>query len=293
MRGIFNKFNRSDGGDQGVAEGGARPEPQALRHLESGRDVGRSAFTHPHWDSDRITSGSSPESTRTAMGRQFARVIGETLGKNTNSSNESLQTLKEALSSPITIMGADKYLYAAIEEVSGSKGYDQATRNLAGYMDSALQGMAVSERLALTTALMQETVHRMFSEMLDGPKDMHSRMSVSGDLSMKTVFGIRGEVKEMSMTMIRGHLSHYFQQALSEAQGKYQEKKATLRAGGAIAADQVFEFTLTEKQREQEKTTTFKTTKKDLVTSYRAALLRYASTGYADRVRERQVKALE
>lgn len=292
MRGIFNNFNRSDGGNQGVAQGGARPEPQGLRHLESGRDFGRSAFTHPHWDSDRITSGSSPESTRTAMGRQFARVIGETLGKNTNSSNESLQTLKEALSSPITIMGADKYLYAAIEEVSGSKGYDQATRNLAGYMDSALQGMPVSERLALTTALMQETVRRMFSEMLDAPQDRHSLMSVSGDLSMKTVFGIRGQVEEMSMTMIRGHLSHYFQEALSEAQGKYQEKKATLRAGGAIPADQVFEFTLTEKQTDQEKTTTFKTTKEDLVTSYRAALLRYASTGYADRVRESQVKAL-
>jgi hypothetical protein len=159
-------------------------------------------------------------------------------------------------------------------------------------MDSALQGMPVSERLALTTALMQETVRRMFSEMLDAPQDRHSLMSVSGDLSMKTVFGIRGQVEEMSMTMIRGHLSHYFQEALSEAQGKYQEKKATLRAGGAIPADQVFEFTLTEKQTDQEKTTTFKTTKEDLVTSYRAALLRYASTGYADRVRESQVKAL-
>ena len=132
MRDIFNKFNRSDGRDRVVAQGGARPEPQGFRHQESGRDFGRSAFTHPHWDSDRITTGSYPESTRTAMGRQFARVVGETLGAHTNSSKESVQTLKEALSSPIKIMGADKYLYAAIEEVSGSKGYDQATRNLAG-----------------------------------------------------------------------------------------------------------------------------------------------------------------
>ena len=293
MRGILNKFNRPDGGNQGVTEGGARPEPHAQRDLELGRDFGRSAFSHPHWNADRITSGSYPESTRTAMGRQFARVLGETLGANTNSNDESVKTLKEALISPVKILGADRYLYAAIEEVSGSRGYDRATRNLAGYMDSALQGMSLSERLALTTALMQETVRRMFSEMLDAPKDMHSLMSVSGDLSMKTVFGVRGQVEEMSMTMIRGYLSHYFQEALSEAQARYEEKKATLRGGGAIPADQVFEFSLTEKHQEQAKTSTFKTTKEDLVKSYSAALLRYASTGYADRVRERVGKALE
>lgn len=273
-------------------EGGAGALAEVLRHLEP-VDFGRTSFNHPHWNADQITSGTYPESTRTAMGRQFARVLGETLGTNTSSVRESVHMLKEALTSPTKVMGADRMLYAAIEEVSSSRGSDRATRNLTAYMDSVVQGLPLTQRLAIATALMRETVHRMFSEMLDAPKDLNSLMSVSGDLSMKTVFGIRGQVEEMSMTMMRGYLSHYFKDALKEAQVNYEGQKATLRNGGAIPSDQVFEFALIVKERDQETTTTFKTTKTDLIKSYSAALLRYASTGYADRVREREIHRLE
>jgi hypothetical protein len=103
----------------------------------------------------------------------------------------------------------------------------------------------------------------------------------------------------MSIKMTRGKLSHYFQQALEKAQERYDDKKRELRNGGVIPFDKVFELTLTIEARDPKTfeivraTVPVKTTKEDLIASYNEALMRYAATGYADRVRDASPKAIE
>lgn len=249
----------------------------------------RASFHHPEWILDRATSGTAPESTRIAMGRQFARTLGTLLARNTSSSSESVEVLEQALSSRSKVVGSERYLYAAIDTVSQSYGYDRATRNMVRLMDQALEGVSFSEKLSVTAGLMRQTVVKMFSEMLDAPSIPGSLMSMSGDESMCTVFGLRGEVEKMSVTMLRGHLSSAFKETLREAHQKYQEKKAALQEGGVIKVDEVFELKLTI----EGDASVFKTTKEDLIESYTAALMRYASIKYADRMRKLEGKGIE
>ena len=238
---------------------------------------------------DRTTRGTAPESTRIAMGRQFARTLGVILAKNTSSSAESVGALKEALSNPTQFKESERHLYAAIDAVSNSSGYDQATQNVGRYMDTALEGLTLSQKLSVTATLMRQTVVKMFSDMLEGPSMPGTLMSMSGDKSMCTVFGVRGEVEKMSVTMLRGHLSSAFKQTLEQAQQRYQEKKDVLRGGGVIRRDDVFELKLSI----DGDVSTFKTTKADLIEGYTEALMKYASVKYADRVRPREARGLE
>jgi hypothetical protein len=291
MDDAFSKSDRRANGNGEQRENRGEVVPIEARPVGAFAESFSDKFTfdHPHWIGDRTSRGTYPESTRVAMGRQFARVLGDMLGKETGSREESIGTLKEALESPAQFTASDRHLYAAIEEVSRSRGYDQATKNLVQYMGTALEGLSLSQRLAVTGALMRETVVKMFSDMLDAPTDPRTLMSVSGDHSMRTVFGVRGHVETMSVTMVRGYLYAYFKEALREAQHQYEEKKAVLRQGGAIRKDDVFELTLAV----DGESSVYKTTKDDLIKGYTSALIRYASVGYADRVRKRDVKAVE
>lgn len=288
MSSVCNKPDHKAGGN---AENRAGMVPMNALPIEPREESisPRASFQHPEWIMDRATSGTAPESTRIAMGRQFARTLGVILAKNTATTAESVDALKEALTHPMKVSSSDRHLYAAIDVVTKSFGYDHATKNMAHHMNSALDGVPLSEKLSVTAALMRETVVRMFSDMLDAPSMPGSLMSMSGDQSMCTVFGVRGDVEKMSVTMLRGHLSSAFKDTLEEAHQKYQDKKAVLREGGAIKRDDVFELKLTI----DGTTSTFKTTKDDLIESYTTALMKYASVKYADRMRQREGKALE
>jgi hypothetical protein len=228
--------------------------------------------------------GTTPESTRIAMSRQFARVIGDMLGKHTDSTVASIECLKQALSVPVSIPEFERHLHGAVETVSTSLGYDQATKRLVSHMNGAFQDASLLERLSTTAALMRETVNKTFDAMLRGPTDHDTMMSYSGDQSMCTVFGVRGGVERMSITMVPGQLAHHFKTTLEEAQQRYQAKKIELREGEAIPYDKVFSLTLNV----GEKVVQVKTTQDDLVQSYNEALIRYASVSYANRVRKRE-----
>jgi hypothetical protein len=151
-------------------------------------------------------------------------------------------------------------------------------------MNGAFQDASLLERLSTTAALMRETVNKTFDAILRGPTDHDTMMSYSGDQSMCTVFGVRGGVERMSITMVPGQLAHHFKTTLEEAQQRYQAKKIELRAGEAISYDKVFSLTLNV----GEKVVQVKTTQDDLVQSYNEALIRYASVSYANRVRKRE-----
>jgi uncharacterized membrane protein YedE/YeeE len=56
-------------------------------------------------------------------------------------------------------------------------------------------------------------------------------MSYSGDGSMHTVFGGKGKVERMLITMVPGHLAGHFATTLGEAQEKYATKKSQLQGG--------------------------------------------------------------
>ncbi len=286
MSRVGEKNDHRPNGNSEPRHEGVLPEARLL-DVKRESFSAQTSFHHPEWILDRATSGTAPESTRIAMGRQFARTLGVILARNTSSSAESVEALREAISSPARLVASERHLYAAIDAVSNSYGYDRATRNMVRLMDSVLEGLPLSEKLSVTAALMRETVVKMFSEMLDAPSVPGSLMSLSGDQSMCTVFGIQGEVEKMSVTMLRGHLSGAFKEALHGAHQKYQEKKAILHDGGAIKQDDVFELKLTI----EGDASTFKTTKDDLVESYTAALMKYASIKYADRIRKQEMKA--
>lgn len=293
MANIFNRLMKGNDGNPGAEQQPAPQTPQPAPH-DLPRELGvRVSIEHPDWARDAISLGTWPESTRIAIGRQFARVLGEELAANTSSVEQSKHTLKGALAVPVTIVDADKHIYSAIETIAPCKGNADSTSKLFQHMASAFRDLSLSERLGVAAALMRETVTKMFSQMLDAPADPRTLMSVSGDGDMKTVFGHRGRVEEMSIKMLRGYLSTYFKEELTEAQRRYDEKKATLRDGGAIRLDKVFQLTLSIQDTELDSMSTFKTTKEDLIASYTNALLRYAQEGYPKRVWKRQPRALE
>jgi hypothetical protein len=260
---------------------------------------GRPSFDHPNWILDRVTKGTYPESTQVAMGRQFARVLGDMLGKNTTSREESVGVLKAALDSRIEVANFQKHLFESIDTVCHARHLQDATENLVASMEKKLEEDKLSDKLAGVHALMRATVSKMFGDMLEGPQDPRTLMSVSGDQSMHTVFGIRGQVETMTIKMTGGRLSHYFREALEKAQERYDEKKRDLRAGSAIPYDKVFELTLVVERKHQttrevvQEKFPVKTTKDDLISSYNEALTRYAATGYADRVRAAAPRAIE
>lgn len=270
------------------------PDPAAKQH--SREDPGfaegeslRSGFSrqHPNWTLDTVSMGTRPESTRIAMGRQFARVLGEMLGKHTSSAQESIECLKGALSTPTRISDFGKHLFSAVDTVSHSRGYDESTKNLSSLMQEKLGNISLTEKLSTIATLMRETVLVMFDDMLNGPKDPISMTSFSGDQSMCTFYGGLGDVERMSITMVRGKLAHHFKTALTTAQIRYEENKEKLQAGEAIPNDKVFSLALDI----EGDVTTFKTSRADLIKSYNAALIEYASISYANRARAREQAA--
>jgi len=270
------------------------PDPVAKQHSPEGRgfsdgDSIRSGFSrqHPDWASDTVSMGTRPESTRVAMGRQFARVIGEMLGKHTASAKDSIECLKSALSKPIHISDFGKHLFSAVDTVSHSRGYDDSTKNLSSLMNEKLTGTPLAEKLSTTATLMRETVLAMFDDMLNGPQDHRTMTSFSGDQSMCTFYGGLGDVERMSITMVKGRLAQHFKTALKTAQSRYEGTKEKLQAGEAIPHDEVFSLQLNVGG----EVATFKTSRADLIKSYNAALIEYASVSYADRVRAREQAA--
>lgn len=276
------------------------PAPLAPKYGDAieARVPERASIDHPNWILDRVTSGTYPESTQVAMSRQFARVLGDMLGKNTNNRGESVAVLGEALQTRVRVPNFEKHLHDAIDTVCQARNLGEASVYLAHNMSVKLDGLPLSDKLTGVHALMRQTVVKMFDNMMDSPHDPHTLMSVSGDGSMHTVFGLHGNVTKMGIKMTAGRLSHYFKEALTEAQRAYGEKKEALRNGRMIEDDKVFELTLTvdrmdPRTRElSRELLPVKTTKEDLIASYTSALTRYAATAYADRVRE-AAKAIE
>jgi len=270
------------------------PDPVAKQHSPeeggfSDAESLRSGFSrqHPDWASDTVSMGTRPESTRIAMGRQFARVLGEMLGKHTASRESSIECLKDALSKPVHISDFGKHLFSAVDTVSQSRGYDESTRNLSSLMHEKLGDIPLAEKLSTTATLMRETVLKMFEDMLNGPQDHRTMRSFSGDQSMCTYYGGLGNVERMSITMVRGRLASHFRMALTAAQSRYEGNKERLQAGEPIPHDEVFSLQLNVGG----EVAAFKTSRADLTKSYNAALIEYASVSYADRVRAREQAA--
>jgi hypothetical protein len=277
---IFNLFKRTK---ESSGDPKALPSvPQLLPAQEEASLSTGFVCKHPDWVADCRTSGSNPESTQIAMARQFARVLGDILAKHTTSESHSVACLTQALKEPVQLAWFDTQLFGAVETVSNSFGYDRATTNLVSYVDSLLPGASLPSKLATTAALIRETVKAMFGDMLNGPKDPDSRMSKSGDESMCCRFDERGEVESLHISMMPGKLVHHFKGVLDEAQTNYNAKKAAVLGGDETPSDTVFALTL----QVGLKTTRYITTQDALMKSYCAALLRYASTSYANRVRD-------
>lgn len=271
--------------NQGHHDPIAKQQSPEGRGFSEGESL-RSGFSrqHPNWTLDSVSIGTRPESTRIAMGRQFARVIGEMLGKHTASAKESIEFLKQTLSKPVHISDFGKHLFSAVDTVSQSRGYDESTRNLSLLVNENLKDTPLAEKISTTAALMRETVHRMFDDMFSGPQDHRTMTSFSGDHSMYTYYGGLGDVERMSITMVPGRLASHFKKALETAQSHYDGNKERLQAGEPIPSDKVFSLELNVGG----KAMTYKTSRTDLIKSYNAALIEYASVSYADRVRARE-----
>ncbi|MEY4668034.1 MAG: hypothetical protein RL518_733 [Pseudomonadota bacterium] len=276
---LFKRFYRSN---QGAEEPKAiSPSPVALAEELLAKAGDRISFEHPNWAADRITGGTSPESIKIAMARQFARVLGSELGRNTPSSSESRKCLSAALELLLRPAAMGKTLYGAIETVSRSGDYDDASIHLASYMNARIPEANLSERVATVAALMRESVEQMCISMLTPPTNDRSRQTMSGDRSVCSLFDSRGIVRQVSIQMMPGRLAQHFQVALDTAQTEIREKRATMAT--AEISTWVGDFTVV--LRVGEASSRYRTTREGLIESYYAALLEYACVSYADRVR--------
>jgi hypothetical protein len=223
---------------------------------------------------------------RVALSRQFARVIGEELGRCTSKEKDAIATLRAALQAKTEIAEPGALVGEVVDAIYQSSDSAAATTNVFRLMSQRLSEFSLNDRLAITGALMRESMIQMFSELFKPPGLERNAMTVTGDGTFQTVFGVQGNVRTMSIEMVSGFLGRYFLQELKKAQDEYQEIKAGLIKGRAIKDDDVFEVNLTLTDGTFPATTGFKTTKEGLVEAYLSALIRYASEGYPSRVRQ-------
>lgn len=251
-----------------------------LKEADSVR--GRLLPEHPAWIADRPNMGTHLESTRLAMTRQFSRVLGVILARETPTAEDSKACVERALERPVPTPDFERHLHGAVETVTTSLGYDEATKNLYSRMNAAFQDASVYERVETTIALMRETVSKMFGSMLRGPTDLRTMMSYSGDQSMSAAFGPFGKVEQMSLTMLKGALSNEFRKALQAAHDSHRSEKIELRVGEVVPYDKTFPIKLSI----EDKVFEFKVSREDLIEGYTKALTHYGSVIYAQRVRE-------
>ena len=200
---------------------------------------------HARWVKDEITPGSKPESMRVALSRQFARVIGEELGRCTSKEKDAIATLRAALQAKTEIAEPGALVGEVVETIYRSSNSVATTTNVFCLMSQRLSEFSLNDRLAITGALMRESMIQMFSELFKPPGLERNAMTVTGDGTFQTVFGVQGNVRTMSIEMVSGFLGRYFLQELKKAQDEYQEIKAGLIKGRAIKDDDVFEVNLT------------------------------------------------
>lgn len=244
---------------------------------------------HEKWVKDEIADGSFPESMRVALSRQFARVIGEELGRNTGNEKEAIRVLRAALQAKTELAEPGALVGEVVDAIYRSSDAVAATVNVFRLMSSRLSGFTLDERLAIAGALMRESMHQMFSELFKPPGFERNTMTVTGDGTFNTVFGVKGNVKSMSIRMVSGFLGQYFSEELKKAQDEYQAIKNGLIKGRAVKDDEVFKVNLTLTDGRFPVTSEFKTTKEGLVEAYLSGLIRYSSEGYPPRVR-REIK---
>lgn len=251
-----------------------------LKQVDSLRE--KFPFEHPAWIADRPTMGTHLEATRIAMTRQFARVLGVILARQTPAPEDAKTCVERALERHVPTPDFEKHLHAAVETVTTSLGYDEATKSLYSRMNAAFQDASVYERVETTIALTRETVNKMFESMLRSPTDLRSMMSYSGDQSMSAAFGPQGQVEQVSITMLKGSLSNEFKKALQAAHARYLTEKIQIRVGEVIPLEGRFAVTLSI----EDKVFEFRATQADLIEGYTKALIHYGSEIYSQRVRK-------
>jgi hypothetical protein len=200
----------------------------------------------------------------------------------------ALRATRSAVGTNPTISNPERALHAVVETLlNADEGYTQASSLLVAHFRQALSSLPQEEKLQYLVGLGRTAFTKMIDAQLSNP--LHGNIRFNGDNTMHTVFGVRGEVKEVGLRLVKGKLSRRLEKHLEEAHNDYEAKKGDLRDGRAIQEDKVFEVQLRDGRVDR----TFKATTASLKEAYLKALLGYAAVDYADRVRAERPPALK
>ncbi len=270
MNALEQKKSRPDKPDRAVAieaEAGVLSWPQSI------------------WLTEQPSSVSRPEAIGVGLTRQLARVIGHELAKSTLVAQDSTEMLRNALALETEVSDPSAQLSAAIKIVSQSPDRHQATIRLVSEMATRLDGAEQLQRLAVIASLMRVSARKMFSELFTAPSKQGPVVSMSGEGTFLTTFNRLGDLESMSIAIDNGCLAKYFHAQLQHAHEFYQQNRFAALPTGAIRDQKVLLLELAITDFRFTEVTSFKTTQGGLVGAYIRALYRYASEGYASRVR--------
>jgi hypothetical protein len=247
----------------------------------------------PAWVHDRIVTGSDPESMRIAVVRQLSRLVGIHLAELTLDDDGALKLLQTALLRGEQLpLGSTYHTLRdqVIQGISEAKHHEDATfvvlrlwqeqitQAKLQYMDSLVYAVAVT-KLAC---------HEALSLLLSKPESGQER--VSGDLTLRTVFGHKGDVDKIYVTQKAGKLSSALARHLKHAAMQYQQQREdVLEAGLGVPVPTPIVSEVIHSQRggkEPQPATIYKVTSAEFITAYHDSLLEYAATKFAARWRD-------
>lgn len=247
-------------------------------------------YRHPAWTRDSITDSTGGESMRISTVRQLSRTLGTTLADITRDSSAARSYVEEILGYRPKVEVYSTLLNMTVGAIFDAPNFKTSTTSVVcAWTELARENDLKTPLLLLgLVAVTRDASTEMLQDLLSKPAVGNTNESRDG--SIRTVFGVRGEVSEINIRVLNGAFSRALSEALSKADSTYQHYRRELQAAGGKAipvAPEVTHVTLAIDHSFQraDDLHSFQVTSADFIQAYITATFDYAAGAYADRVR--------
>lgn len=222
--------------------------------------------------------------------RQLSRTLGTILAEITQDSSEARSFLEEIQGYKPKVDVYSTLLTMTVGAIFKAPNFNSSTRAVVkAWRDLAHEHNLKPPLLLLgLVAVTRDASTEMLQDLLSKPAVGNTNDSMDG--SIRTVFGMRGEVSEINIRVLNGAFCRALSEALSKADSTYQHYRRELQAAGGKAVPVVPEVTqvtlaIDHSFQRPDDLHFFKVTSADFIQAYITATFDYAAGAYADRVR--------
>lgn len=222
--------------------------------------------------------------------RQLSRTLGTLLAASTKNSAEAQGLLKEIEDHKPKVNDYATLLNMTVGAIFNAADFNASTAAVVRAWQGLAREYDVKNPLLILAlvAVTRDSCTEMLQALLSKPAVGNVNQTMDG--SIKTVFGVAGQVSTIEIKVLNGAFARAFMKALREAESSYQSQKEQLQAAGKKPPPllpEIAQITLTldNSYRQPNQVHVFKASSADFIQAYIAATFDYAAGAYADRVR--------